>query len=237
MLALAFAEKTLSGLVFSALVIGIATYFGQPFIFDPIVLIAILAIAIFFRRNLDLLTICSVIVAERTFEELMWRFLENELWFKIPCYFALVILGYTLSRGKLRVYLMVFYLMAIASELYWYYTDYSAPYILWPCFTLLEAVLLARFFKMRVFWIIEFNPKLEVKPIALDSQLIMIFYAFICLYSLYTLEYYVRHLLGFTEITYIYYAYPYIASCLSLYTLWQIIVQSVEHLRTVELDA
>lgn len=237
MLALAFAEKTLSGLVFSALVVGIATYFGQPFIFDPIVLIAIIAIAIFFRRDTDLLTICSVIIAERVLEELMWRFLENEIWFKIPGYLILLILALTLFRGWLRFYLIAFYVCAVAAEVNWFLSEYKAPYILWPSFTLMEAALLARFFKMRAFWMIEFNSKLNVRPLVLDVQLIYTFYVFVLLYSLYTFEYYIRHILGYTEVTYIYYSYPYIGAALALFKLWLVLVQSIEHLRSVELDA
>ena len=237
MLAVAFAERTLTGLVFSALVIGIATYFGEPFIFDPIVLIAIGAIAIFFRRNLDLFTICSAIVAERAFEELMWRFLENTIWFKIPTYFILVILAYMLSRGIFRMYLMSFFAIAISAEIYWFFINYKSPYILWPCFTIIEAVALARYFKMRAFWLIEMNPKLEVKPILLDTQLILTFYAFVIIYSLYTFEYYLRHLFGYSDLTSVYYAYPYLASGIAIYKLYLIVLNSVDHLRAIELDA
>lgn len=237
MLALAFAEKTLSGLVFSALVVGIATYFGQPFIFDPIVLMAIIAIAFFFRRNSDLLTICAAIIAERGLEELMWRFLENSVWLKIPTYLILIIICWFFSRGLTRGLLLFFFLVVVSSEVWWHLTGYEAPYILWHCYTLGAAVIVARYLKMRPFWLIEINHKWDLKPIYLDTQLIAVAYGYAVLYGLVTLEYLVRHILGFREVVLIHTMYPYIGSSLAIFTLYMIIVQSVYHLRGLELNA
>lgn len=234
---LAFAEKTLSGLVFSALVVGIASYFGQPFIFDPIVLIAIIAIAFFFRRNTDLLTICGAIIIERGIEELMWRFLENSIWFKIPMYLILVITCWFFSKGLSKVLLMLFFAFTIASELWWQIIDYKAPYILWQSYTLTAAVVLARYLKMRAFWLIEINHKWDVKPIYLDTQLIWVANAYILLYGFVVLEYFVRHIGGYKDVVVIYTLYPYIGSSLAIYALYMIIVQSVYHLKGLELDA
>jgi len=237
MLALAFAEKTLSGLVFSALVVGIATYFGQAFIFDPIVLLAIIAIAFFFRRNIDILSICGVLIFIKGLEELMWRFLENTIAFKIPSYLILFICCLFLGRGLLRVYALSFLSLAVFSELWWYFTEYKAPYILWHCYMATVCVFVLRFMKMRTFWLIEINPKWETRPIFLDNQIMLVQKLFLILYSLVTFEYYLRHLLGFKDILIIYKLFPYIGSSLAIYTLYMIILQSVMHLKNIELNA
>ena len=237
MLAVAFTEKTIAGMVFSILVAAVATYFAQPTVFDPIVLICIAAIGIFFRRNIDLLTICAAIVAERAFEELMWRVLENTLMYKVPAYIVFLIAAYWLSKGLLRYGLMAFVAIGIAAEAYWYLTDYKAPYVVWMYLTLIEAIALARFFKMRAFWLLEINHKMRVKPIVLDTQLIIAFYGFAILYGLVIIEYYIRHILGFKEVTAVFEATRFIASSLAIYKLYLIILHSIEHLKSIELDA
>ena len=234
---LAFAEKTLSGLVFAALVVGIATYFGQPFIFDPIVLICFIAIAIAFRRNIDLLSICSVFIAERALEELMWRFLENSIWFKVPSYLILVVVCIYLSNGFIRAYSITFLTVAASVETYWYITGYDAPFILWYCYLITILVVVRRFLRMRVFWLIEVNPKWSPSPLALDSQLLLANAAFIISSSLAVFEFYVRHLTEFNNVLYVYNFFPYFNGFLSVFMLYVIIVQSISHLKSIELEA
>ncbi|BDX07346.1 hypothetical protein [Planctobacterium marinum] len=234
---LAFAEKTLSGLVFSALVVGIASYFGQASIFDPIILICFIAIAIAFRRNIDLVSICSVFIAERALEELMWRFLENTIWFKIPSYFILIIICLFLSNGLIRLYSISFLTLAASIEAYWYFTDYNAPFVIWYCYLLTILIVIRRFLRMRVFWLIEVNPKWSPTPLALDSQLLLANIGFIVSASLMAFEYYVRHLTGFSDLVVVYNIFPYFNHTLSMFMIYMIIVQSIQHLKAIELEA
>lgn len=237
MLALAFAEKTLSGLVFSALVVGIATYFGQPFIFDPIVLMAFVAIAIAFRRNIDLVSICAIFIAERGLEELMWRFMEYTISFKIPFYLVFLLIPLFFCKGPLRLLLTAFVTTGIFIELYWHLTSYDAPKILWNFYLLAIAIIIRRVLIMRTFWLIEMNPRLEPKPIALDSQLLIANAGFIVLHCLMIAEYWLRHILQLSDLLYVYYSFSYITHILSMFMLYMIVVQSIYHLREIELSA
>lgn len=236
-LTLAFAEKTVSGLVFSALIVGIASYFGQSSIFDPIILLSFIAIAASFRRNIDLVSICSIFIAERALEELMWRFLENTIWFKIPSYLILFIICVYFSSGLIRHYSIFFLSIAMSMETYWFFIDYNAPFIMWYCYMFTLLVVIRRFLRMRVFWLIELNPKLSPSPLALDSQLLLANAAFIFSSSFAVFEFYIRHLTPFSSVKVVYNLFPYFNGTLSVFILYVIVIQSIAHLRSLELNA
>ena len=234
---LAFAEKTLSGLVFSALVVGIATYFGQALVFDPIILIAFIAIALVFRRNIDLVSICCIFIAERALEELMWRFMEYTLWFKVPAYLIFFCIAVLMSSGILRTFAVFIFTAGISIELYWELTDYKAPAVLWLFYFLTINIVVRKFLRMRTFWLIEVNPKLEPRPLALDSQLLLANIGFILLNSANIIEYWIRHLTPYNNMLVFYNSFSHLSHALSVFMLYMIIVQSIQHLRELELSA
>ena len=233
----AFAEKPLTGLIFSALAVGITSYFGQAAIFDPLILIAFICIALVFRRNIDLLSICCILIAERALEELMWRLLDYTIWFKIPGYILCIALTLLVTNGFLRYYCLAFFSLAAASEMYWYATAYPAPKIIWFCYTLLILIVIRKCLRMRVFWLIELNPKLTPTPLYLDSKLLLANAAFMVTTSLLVFEYYLRHLVQLQDILYVYHAYPFANHIISIFILYMLIVESISHLKNIELQA
>lgn len=234
---LAFAEKTLSGLVFSALVVGIASYFGQAEIFDPIILLSFIAIGLAFRRNVDLLSICAIFVAERGLEELMWRFLDFSIWFKIPSYLIFFALAVWHSKGNLRYFAVAFYSLGIGIETYWYLADYNAPNVMWLFYFLTVNIIIRKLLRMRTFLLIEINPKLDPRPLSLDSQLLLANIGFIIFNSANIVEYWIRHLTPFKDVLFFYSNFSYVSHLLSLFMLYMIVIQSIHHLKRIELDA
>ena len=234
---LAFAEKTISGLVFSALMVGIATYIGQPLIFDPLVLLAYIAIAVVFRRNIDLLSICSIFIAVRGLEELMFRFLGNTIWFKVPCYLIFLIIPFFWASGMLKHFMVAFVTVGIGIEIYWYITDYNAPWVYWYFYLLTIAIIVRKFLRMRVFWLLEINTDLEPKPLPLDSQLLIANGVFIALNILMIGEYWLRHLTDMSDLLLIYNINAYVAHIMSIFIIYMLVVQSVHHLKALELNA
>lgn len=236
-LTLAFAEKTISGLIFSALIVGVMSFFGQASIFDPIILIAFIAIALAFRRNIDLLSICAIFIAERGLEELMWRFLDYTIWFKIPCYLIFFILAYWHSKGTLRQFVVTFYSIAIAIETYWYLTSYTAPAVMWLFYFLTVNIIIRRLLRDRTFILIEINPKFDPRPLSLDSQLLLANIGFIVINASNIIEYWIRHLTNYSDIVILYNIFPYVSHLLSLFMLYMIVIQSIYHLKELELNA
>ncbi len=90
---------------------------------------------------------------------------------------------------------------------------------------------------MRVFWLIELNPKWEPAPLALDSQLLLANAGFIISSSLAVFEFYIRHLTSYKEVLYVYNFFPYFNGILSVFILYVIIIQSILHLKAIELEA
>lgn len=234
---LAFAEKTLSGLVFSALIVGTASYFGQAEIFDPIILLSFIAIALAFRRNVDLVSICSIFIAERGMEELMWRFLGDTIWFKIPCYLIFLLIPIFLASGPLRSALTFFVLTGIGVEIYWWATEYPAPDLVWGFYLLSIGVITRKVLRMRVFWLIELRPTLEPKVLPLDSQLLIANAISIGLVCLMISEYWLRHIFDIPDLLYVHSAFPYIAHIVSIFIVYMLVVQSIQHLQSLELNA
>lgn len=235
---LQFAEKTVVGIVFSILVIALAFFFGNPFFFDPVLLVAFVAIALFFRRNKDLVVICAIFVTERGLEEMAYRTLQNEFWFKLPTYliFCLVVWLFSRSGDWLRWFAIGFLSFALVTELFWYATNYNAPMIVWTCtlFTLTVAVRWS--LRRRTFWMIHLFKK-SGQSLLLDRQLIIATMSYLTLHIVMVLEFYVRHLLGFSNVTTIYYSYQYIASVINVFILYNIVIESIRHLNSLEMPA
>lgn len=233
---LAFAERAITGVVFSALLVGGAAYLGNSTFFDLLALIGFVSIALVFRRNRDLLTLSGIFILERAAEELAWRTMDNSVLFKIPLYLLFLGLAGSLADGKLRAFLIVVLSSSIVAEIYWHMTSYNAPYILWMNYMIAATLLVRHAIVRRSFWLIDLTGKsgssldLEVKLLGANS-------AFFFLYSLAIVEYFLRHLFGLKEILIIHYSFPYLSQSITLFILYMLVVESVRYLKTQELKA
>jgi hypothetical protein len=230
-----FAERTIAGIVFAAICVSLITYFGQAELFDPIILVTFIAIGLAFRRNRDLVFVCMIFVVERGMEEMMWRTLQNELWFKLPAYLLFIYISYAFCRGSLRWIALLFFSASLAIEVYWYYTADWIPFTLLTCYMVAAALLVRYALRRRVFWQINMFSK-RGSPMPLDRMLLNANAGFIALYLLMAIEIYLSELTNI-PIFYVYDAFTPVAQGLSLFIIYMVIIESVRHLKAVELHA
>jgi len=236
---LQFAEKFIIALAFSMLVVAIVNFFGVPQYFDPVILIAFFAIAFLFRRNKDLVSICAIFLVERLLEELGYQTvinIDNNIWIKVPIYLGLALSLWFCTTSKLRIFALSFLSIAIIVEVYWVLTDYAPRLILWTCFLFTLSLWVRWSLRRRAFWLIYLTKK-SGEPIDLDLKLINATMLFVALHVSMVLEFYVRHVFGLKDITYVYYSYPYISQVINCFILYNILIESVKHLKAIELQA
>lgn len=231
------AERTLTGVIFAVSCTMAVMHFGQSQIFDPLVMLVAISIAIIFRHDRNLLSLLLIIVAEKAIEEITWQLFDNILLIKIPLYIFLLTIVPRFSSGWLRVYLLLFVGSAITAEIYWYITGYSAPWIFWQVWMCVLAVIARRAIGVRVFWMIELFKSDKYDFMRLDDHMYNVFSVLIAFYSLVTIEYYLRHFLDLEHITYAYYSLSYFTSFTSSFVIYMLVVESFKHLKGLELDA
>jgi len=236
MLALALTEKTLYAMIFAITVVSIATFFDGLVVVDGINIACFVAIAVFFRRNVDLLSICCIYIAERGLEEVMWRITEYTLWFKVPFYLTLFLLVMWQSKGVFRLIFGAFFLAGMSIEAYWYISEYQAPMVMWHYYMLTINLLVRRLLMNRTFLLIELNPNLQPKPLVLDSQLILAQVLFISLNMASITEYWLRHLTEYNPL-FVHSMTSSVVMALNLFILYNLVAQSIQHLRDLELRA
>lgn len=232
---LEFAEKTIAGIMFAAICVSLASYFGHAELFDPIIVVTFLAIALLFRRNRDLVFVCMIFVIERGLEELVWRTLQNDIRFELPAYLFFVYVSYVCAQGALRWFALVFFVASMAIDVYWHFTAEWAPFTLLTCYMMAASIVVRYALMRRVFWQIDIFDK-SGTPMPLDIMLLRANACFIALHALVTVEYYARWFIDW-DIDYLYYANSYIAHGLSVFILYMVVVESLRHLGTVELNA
>lgn len=230
-----FAEKTIAGIIFAVICVALFHFFGQSESFDLIILVSFISIGLFFRRNRDLAFICLIFVVERGMEELMWRALENNLWVKFPAYTVFMLVSYQFARGGLRWFAIVFFAASLAMEVYWHNLLDDVPFTLFTSYTIAGAILVRHALRRRVFWQINLWQK-RGTPMILDNKMLGANACFIALNVAMVLEIYFSFL-SRIYINWIYEAFPYISQCISLFIVYNIILESLRHLKNVELHA
>lgn len=216
-------------LAVSVILLAILT-FGQPLIFDRLfVLLLLIATILTFPYDKNACFAILILLIQRGSEELLWLLQANTWWFKAPAYTIALGCCYVLRYARLNQVVAATILLILCAEAYWLLTDYPAPAIYWLALLLLINVvtryaLFARPALMCQYLPAYFNDD-NVHWIALDFRLHYIVTLFIFLAQLNTLEYLIRHLLGYYQVQFIYTLTPYAAHAMSCLIIWFILQQ------------
>lgn len=203
--------------------LGILT-FDNALLFDRLFMVVVILIAIPFYKNINILGILLIILGFRFADEIAWQIVHNTLFWKVCIYSALTLSVYKLEEDSLRYSILFTVLCAVSAEIYWYFTDYDSPRIVWLAFQILLTFISRRLFFFRYFITSKYYPN-KVESLSLDRQLYKLMLFPIVLQQLLLLEYLARHIWGF-ESLYVYSAVPYISRVLYTYMLWMILNES-----------
>lgn len=217
--------------VFAPLLLIVGAYaFGSPLIFDRALVVALVATLLICRNNINLLGVVVIFLVHRVADELLWLFNEftEEIIVK-ALFYTIVLACYRVVKDEPvhKIIAPIIWIVAVASEVFWYITDYPAPKILWTVKMIALQLVTVRALFYRTYYTKQWLPQPGVTGLyEVEFIAINVFLAGIWINYIYILEYVFRHIFGINS-TYIYYAYPYLIQGLAAYMLWVIIVENI----------
>lgn len=231
------AEKSLIALLVAFICSYSATVFGNPQLFDPMTMAVSTVLLYAFRKDVNLFTLIGIFVLVQLIEEITWMILGDSLYTKVPLYLFMLLVIPHVSQAGLKLYLMMFVGSAVCVEVYWLYTSYEpVPGIYWQVWMTVLTAISLRAINLRVFWLIELTGDERLEHVKLDYYMARVQLALIVFYSLITFEYYIRHLLGHIDFTYIYDFRPIWGNTLSIFVIYMIVIESRRHISKADLS-
>lgn len=201
--------------------------------FDRIYLVLlIIASAYSYHIDKNIFGIFVILSLERVFEESMFLLTQDTWTFKL-----LVIALCSSACYKLRYDRMVWVAVGalssvVGADLYWYFVDYPAPKIYWSLVILFQSLMVRHFIFFRPAIMERRFPEWkEIRWINTDWQIYQLMLVFAVMELLKLGEYYVRHLLGYTEVVVVYTLYAYAAQTLACVIIWIILSETIRMTR------
>jgi hypothetical protein len=209
--------------------LGVLT-FGNASLFDGLFIAVLLFAGIVCRKNINIVSLLVIIVIDRLLQELAWFGLSSNDLLKELLYILTLVVLLVVRYDPLVKIIFPIIMLVIGAEIYWYVTDYPAPQLYWYI-TLLLSCLVTRFMIFsRLDWVEKFFPN-KSQSINLD----WIFYKLIgttsIILSAMLLEYLVRHVFNFAQVTVIYYSYPYLVHAIATFSVWATFNESYKQLQ------
>ena len=216
----------LTGLTLAVVALGIMT-FGQPLLFDRIILATLIGTALIsYRFNPNLLGLIAILLAGRLIEEAVWLIRSEHWFFRIGVYTAGLWLCYQFRYTRLAKLTAVVIVLVCFTNLYWQYTDYNAPRLTWSIIILLIDQLVRHIVFLRPHFTARLIKRTDnITWLRADRQLYDLLTLQIILKTLSVAEYLIRHLTGYNLLV-IYNAYSYASQILAWAALWAILNQA-----------
>lgn len=217
---------------------GVLT-FGQPLLFDRIVVITLIGAAYYsWRYSKPLLGGILILLALRLVEEALWL-IHSEHWgFRALIYAGGLALCYALRYTRFARITAALIVLTLTANLFWLYTGYPTPSTTWVIVMLLLNQSARHLVFTRPFWSPRYLPKLsEHSWTQCDMRIYDLLSVHVVLQALSLMEYLLRHLLQQPDWLFIYTLYPYATQALTCATLWVILDNAWQLLRLQRLDA
>ena len=224
-----FAQKVVSAALAGFFIAAGIITFGDASKFDRLYIAIIIAIAVYVRKDVNLLGVIFILAFERVVEELVWLTTFGDNGFKWIVYLvcALGLCHERKAKAPCFFYLTLIYLLTVSSELYWLATGYNAPQIYWYLFLVANTVFIRNLFILRPFRTAEYFPS-EAEPLRIDHHLHNIFAFFIWINIAMIVEYLLRHLVGLNHVLYVYNSFEYIVHIIATAILFNLTDQSIK---------
>jgi hypothetical protein len=191
--------------------------FGDtPVYFDRIYTLSLLVLSLFCINDKDILGCIFILLLFWLSSEAIFYFSS---WIAKPFIYVIALcLCYSFFRHFAAKLLSLYVLTSLASEYYWLVTSYDCPdiyyYIGMISITTAVICILPKRLGIMAQWFNHLSGRN-----ALDYQIITILNAYLVLEYLNLTEYFVRHLLGLKEVTFVYQWFPLISGLISVATL------------------
>lgn len=214
---------------------GIFT-FGNPLIFDRLFLGVIIFTAILCRKDINIVSALAIILLQHLFEEFAWLYLPNYDLADIPIYLTGLWISYYFWYDWVSKILLANSVLAICAEFYWDVIGYNAPSIAWYVGLMIVCIVVRHLIFIRVGFIDMYFPE-KGKSINLDWVLYKINVFVVLTQTLVLLEYFARHILGYSSVLLVYSYSPYMIHGLSTLIIWAAFSESYKQLILNQLKA
>ena len=127
----------------TCIVLGIST-FGIPLLFDSLSALFFLVVAFYFRKDVDIKTVCVLLILESLLINAIFVLSTDSYFWVIAAYLATAITLWKVRQDKLTKIILVFFIVSVSLEIYWYVIGYEGPQIYFY-FLKISIYLLVRF--------------------------------------------------------------------------------------------
>lgn len=208
--------------------LGIIT-FGNAWAFDSIYVSLLIFTGIVCRKDINVVSLIIILILQLIWESLAWSLLINESIVKVMLYLSAICAAYYFRYDWLAKMVATVVVIASASELYWYATDYIAPEIYWYIWIMISNILVRYLIFCRVSFVDNYYPK-KGESINLDWIIYKLNAVLTILPAAMVFEYLSRHILGFEDVLVVYYSYSYAIHIIGTIIIWAIFNESSKRL-------
>jgi hypothetical protein len=127
----------------TCVVLGIYT-FGVPLLFDSLSALFFLVVAFYYRRDVNIMTVCVLLILESVLINAIFILSTNSYFWIVAAYLATAITLWQVRQDKLTRIILLFFVISVSLEIYWYVVGYEGPQIYFY-FLKISIYLLVRF--------------------------------------------------------------------------------------------
>lgn len=207
---------------------GIMT-FGNAYIFDRLFIGILIFTAVICYRNINIVSVLLIILLQRCIEEMAWFGLENAITIKELLYLLAIAVTFYLRFDPIAKCVAAILALVISAEIYWYIVDYPAPEIYWHV-TLMISNLFSRYLIFSRLALVDKYFPLKASSTQLDWIIYRLMGTTVIIQSAALLEYLARHILGYSNVLFIYYSYPFLMHAIGMFAIWATFNESYKHL-------
>lgn len=232
-----FIQHAISAMLIGVfLALGLYT-FGEPLLFDRVFFTALFLLALAFRKDINLLGVTLIIIAERLTEEIGYALILDSLPLKFLTY-GLCLYALTLRRNDMLFFpTLATLLIMISTECYWWQTEYKFLNTHWYAFLIALNLMVRKAISIRCFWTLDNLKKGDkAETLKIDYYIYQMAGAFTLINIAILAEYLLRHVLKL-PILVVYEYYPIVTQGLAFLLLFFIADQSIKVTRSKLIQA
>lgn len=208
--------------------LGILT-FGNEGTFDKLYFGMLIFTGIVCRNDINVVSVVILLLLQLVWESLAWHFLLDNYFVKTFLYLISFGLMYYFRHDWVVKIILPTVVLVTASEIHWYITDYSAPEIYWHIWIMISNLSVRYLIFCRVGIVDKYFPE-DGHSVNLDWVIYKLSALIIIIQATMILEYLFRHIIGLTNLLFIYYSYSYLVHGIATIAVWAIFSESFKQL-------
>ena len=229
MLIRAYLPKILTALFGGLFILlGILT-FGKGAAFDKLHFGMLIFTWIVCRKDINVVSVVILLLLQLTWESLAWHYLLDGYFVKTILYLIAFGMIYYFRHDWVVKIILPTVVLVTASEIHWYITDYSAPEIYWHIWIMISNLLVRYLIFCRVGIVDKYFPENGLS-VNLDWVIYKLSALIIIIQATMVLEYLLRHIVGLSNLLFVYYSYSYLVHGIATIAVWAIFSESFKQL-------